>query len=73
MKDILLGNEACPCKEGLPHTLMLQTYIKLQRRKDIKIIHAACIYTTCLLVQYPVDVLYCIYVTVVANLSRRKL
>lgn len=53
--------------------IMLQTYIKLQRRKDIKIIHAACIYTTCLLVQYPVDVLYCIYVTVVANLSRRKL
>ena len=53
--------------------IMLQTYIKLQRRIDIKIIHAACMYTTCLLVQYPVDVLYCIYVTVVANLSRRKL
>ena len=53
--------------------IMLQTYIKVQRRIDIKIIHAACIYLTCLLVLYPVDVLYCIYVTVVTNLSRRKL
>jgi hypothetical protein len=68
-----LFKKKCLQNHAKHEKIMLQTYIKLQRRKDIKIIHAACIYTTCLLVQYPVDVLYCIYVTVVANLSRQKL
>ena len=34
-KDILLGNEACPCKDGMPHTLFRCSPKKRVKKREV--------------------------------------